>query len=88
MNKKLFSSFRFAGKSGLWPSFARTVEKCASFYKEDQRLVATSLSRMVDDGLIRQEVRTLPTGSDARVLVCDWDKVKERGLYEDEVKAE
>ncbi|MGE5454512.1 MAG: NYN domain-containing protein [Methylocystaceae bacterium] len=88
MKKRVLSSIRFAEKSGLWPSFARTVEKCATFYKEDQRLVATSLSRMVDEGLIRQEVRTLPTGSDARVLVCDWDKVKERGLYVEEMKVE
>lgn len=67
-------------KKEIWPVFSGTVRACSQYNKLDPRKVGAALSKLIQDGYIKQEERTTDNGIQIKVLVPDWDLIRRYGL--------
>lgn len=75
----ILASIHRAERNGKVATFRGTVNYCSQKY--DRLRVAGSLSRLIREGYVRQEIRSFATGSEVRVLVPKWDLVFSDGLW-------
>ncbi len=77
---KLLQSIDRAQKRGIIPTFEKTVEACAKYYNEDKAKLSASLSKLISDSYICQEMKMLPSGVEIRALVPQWDLIKSHNI--------
>jgi len=82
MKRKIISRFISLEEKQRYPSFKNTVEYYVDKGQEHQ-LMTTILSQMLSEGLIIQEMRKTSEGHEYRAILCNIEKIKEKGLHAD-----
>ena len=72
-------------KPGIIPTFSGTVSGTAKYYKVDRLKCSAALSKLISEGYIHQEIRTLADGRGIQALVTDWDLLTDKGIWKPEL---
>ncbi|MEW6171830.1 MAG: NYN domain-containing protein [Bacillota bacterium] len=78
--KKVLDTIHWTERKGLYPTFRRTVERCAKYYGIDAMKVSTSLSKLVEDGYVDQVFKNV-NSLEIRVLEPKWDLIVKHGIW-------
>jgi len=78
--REVLATLNVARLKKLDPTFGTTVGRCSEYYRIDRAAVAMTLSKLIDEGYIKQTIIHSENG-DRMILITDWQCLKEKGLW-------
>lgn len=81
---KILQTLRWAERNRIEPSFRKSVEVASKHYRGESVKFAAALSKLIEEGYIQQEEKTISNGNTIRILKPKWDLINKHNLIDED----